>query len=48
MFDARIHLPVTSAVAAGTVARAGGLPEGRWPRMARFAVPLPHYRGIAR
>jgi hypothetical protein len=48
MFDARIHPPVTSAAAVGTVARAGGLPHGRWPEMALLAVPLPQYRGITR
>lgn len=48
MFEARIHKPVTSAPAVGTVARIGSLPLAWRPDLARLAARIPHRRGVSR
>jgi len=49
MFDARNSRPLSTAIAAGAVARAGGSLLSRdWPRMAQRTAPLPIDRGVTR
>jgi hypothetical protein len=49
MFDARKFNPHPSAIAAGTVARAGGGLVSPWhPRMALPTVSFPIRRGVMR
>jgi len=49
MYDARNPLPLTSAIAGGTVARAGGSLLGRGlPDMAHRTASFPIRRGVPR
>jgi hypothetical protein len=49
MFDARNSRPLSTAIAAGAVARAGGSLLSRdWPHMAQRTAPLPIDRGVTR
>ena len=49
MFDARNAFPISSAIADGTIMRAGGsLPIAGMPGMAHRTASFPIYRGVLR